>query len=330
MRKTVACVCVVLFLLSTAMLFSAGQRERMDNRLVLYASHPTEMIDYFVGEFQKEHDIEVELITGGTGELLSRIEAESGNPQADIMWGGGSHTGGQAPQLFVPYESDRLNEISEELHDPAGYNAPFDAFTMVIVYNKDLVSEDEVPRTWAELADPKWHRKIVHANPSASSSAYAAMVTWKEIGGWDFVEDLAKNQIIAESSSAPFTQVGQGENPLGVAYEEGAWRWMPTGRIGIVYPEDGVALLPGGMFIVRGGPNPDNAKAFVDFVLSKEQQEALGSEFPGRRPAHKDAELSGGMPRVRDLNVIEYPGVEAAEMASEWMSTWREIMERTR
>src|SRR5690606_34568468 len=114
---------------------------------------------------------------------------------------------------------------SEEFLDPQGYNAPFDAFTMVIVYNKDLVPENEVPKKWADLADPKWRGKVIHASPAVSSSSYAAMVTWLQIGGWELVESLARNQIIAESSSAPFTQVGRGEMPLGVAYEEGAFRW---------------------------------------------------------------------------------------------------------
>ena len=302
----------------------------LEQRLVLYASHPTEMVDFFVERFTAEYGVEVDLVYGGTGELLARIRAEVDRPQADLMWGGGSHTGSSAPELFLPYDSAALEGIAEELRDPNGYNAPFDAFTMVIVYNKDLVAEADVPRTWAELADPKWQGKVVHANPAVSSSSYAAMVTWLQIGGWELVEALAKNQIIAESSSAPFTQVGQGENPLGVAYEEGAFRWVPTGRVGIVYPEDGVSFLPGGLFIVRNGPNPNAAKAFADFVLAQEQQEALASEFLGRRPAHKDVPLNPAMLPVSDLNVIAYPNDDAAAKREEWLATWRQIMIRTR
>lgn len=301
-----------------------------EKRLVLYASHPTEMIDFFVKRFQEHYDVEVDLVYGGTGELLSRIRAEANRPQADILWGGGSHTGASAPELFVPYDSPVLEGISEEFLDPHGYNAPFDAFTMVIVYNKDLVAEDEVPRKWADLADPKWRGKVVHANPAVSSSAYAAMVTWLQIGGWEMVEALAKNQIIAESSSAPFTQVGQGENPIGVAYEEGAFRWVPTGRVGIVYPEDGVAFLPGGLFIVRNGPNPNAARLFVDFLLSKEQQEALAEQFPGRRPTHKEVGLHPAMQAAEELNTIFYPEQEAADKRDEYLARWRQIMIRTR
>ncbi|MEX2445596.1 MAG: extracellular solute-binding protein [Alkalispirochaeta sp.] len=333
MHKVVLSVLAVLVLVS-GMAFAAGAGESAseeEDRLVIYASHPTEMVDYFVEAFQAKYgEVEVELITGGTGELLSRVQAERDRPQGDIMWGGGSHTGGSAPDLFAKYESPALDGISEEFHDPEGYNAPFDAFTMVIVYNTDLVSEDEVPRRWADLADPKWSGQVVHANPAASSSAYAAMNTWLQIGGWDMVEELAENQIIADSSSAPFTQVGQGENPLGVAYEEGAFRWVPSGNVGIVYPEDGVALLPGGLFLIQDGPNPSNAQRFADFVLSKESQEALAREFPGRRPTHREVELHPAMTPVEELNVIEYPVEAASENREEYLNRWREIMIRTR
>src|SRR5690606_22262955 len=311
--------------------FAAAAQELVpEKRLVLYASHPTEMIDYFVARFKEKYDVEVDLVYGDTGELLARIRAEADRPQADILWGGGAHTGASAPELFLPYQSPALEGISEEYLDPNGYNAPFDAFTMVIVYNKDLVPEDQVPRRWSDLTDPKWHRKVIHANPAVSSSAYAAMVTWLEIGGWALVEALARNQIIAESSSAPFTQVGQGEMPLGVAYEEGAFRWLPTGRVGIVYPEDGVAFLPGGLFLVRNGPNPNAARLFVDFLLSKEAQEALAANFPGRRPTHKEVGLHPSMPAPEELNTIPYPEQEAADRRDEYLARWRQIMIRTR
>ena len=85
--------------------------------------------------------------------------------------------GVQHLNFFLPYDSPALAGISPAFHDPKGYNAPFDAFTMIIVYNKNLVSEDEVPQRWSDLTDPKWKGRVVHANPAASSSAYAALVT---------------------------------------------------------------------------------------------------------------------------------------------------------
>ena len=150
------------------------------NSLVIYASHPTEMIDFFTAKFTELHpEIQIELISGDTGDLLGRIQAEAANPQGDLLWGGGSYTGSSAPEVFTPFDSAVLKEIDPELIDPEGFNAPFDAFTMVIVYNKDLVSEADAPRNWADLADPKWKDKIVSANPASSSTAYGALVNWQ-------------------------------------------------------------------------------------------------------------------------------------------------------
>ena len=139
-----------------------GSKAADTKGLLIYASHPTEMVDFFVKAFEKENGgIKVELITGGTGDLLGRVKAEKDRPQGDLLWGGSSTTGGSAPELFTPYDSAAHKEIGKQFIDPTGYNAPFDAFGMVIVYNKDLVPAAEAPKTWADLGDPKWKGKII-------------------------------------------------------------------------------------------------------------------------------------------------------------------------
>ena len=299
--------------------------------LVLYASHPTEMVDHYVKAFEKENPgVKVELITGGTGDLLGRVKAEKDRPRGDLLWGGSSTTGGSAPDLFVKYDSPALKDIAKELQDPTGYNAPFDAFAMVIVYNRDLVPPSEAPKSWADLGDPKWKGKVRFANPSSSSSSYAALVNWKLIGGWEMIERLAKNMIIDESSSAPFTAVAQGEAPVGVAYEEGAYRVLKTGKVGIVYPSDGVVVLPGGLFMIKGGPNAANARKFADFVLATPQEQALVDRFPGRRPANTAVKFPEGMPPVSELKVLAYPTDEAKAQQKDWLAKWKEIMIATR
>lgn len=329
MKKIVLITLIVGLLLPVSVLFGRGERETDGpGRLVLYASHPPAFSDFFIARFQQQYGIDVELISGGTGELLSRIQAEAGNPQADVMWGGGADTGGSAPQLFVPFDSPALASISAEYLDPQGYNAPFAAFAIVVMYNRNLVSDDEAPQSWADLADPNLGRSIVHANPAVSGSAYTAMVNMLQVGGWNLVEALARNQIVVDSSSGPFTQVGRGENPLGITYEEGAWQWEPTGQVGIVYPSDGVVLIPEGMFKVANGPNPDNARLFMEFMLAQETQTLLANEFRGRRPTHRNANLPAGMPPAEELNVLPYPREEAAANRAEWIRQWQGILER--
>lgn len=329
--RSVAAAAAALALLAACSDSGGPSKPAATNALVLYASHPTEMVDTFVKAFEKENPgVKVELITGGTGDLLGRVKAEKDRPRGDVLWGGSSTTGGSAPEFFVKYDAPVLKDISKELHDPAGYNAPFDAFAMVIVYNKDLVPAAEVPKTWADLADPKWKGKVRFANPSSSSSSYAAMINWKLIGDWALIESLAKNMIIDDSSSAPFTAVAQGEAPLGVAYEEGAYRVQKTGKVGIVYPSDGVIVQPGGLFLIKDGPNAVNARKFADFVLATPQQQVLVDRFTGRRPANTTVKYPEGMPAVSQLKVLPYPIDDAKKNQKEWLARWKEIMIATR
>lgn len=316
--------------LISAPVFSQESGKAPTDSLVLYSSHPIEMVDYYISAFEAENPgVKVDLITGGTGELLSRIKAEAGRPLGDVLWGGGAHTGSSAPELFNAYDSPVLSEIFPEFLDPAGFNAPPGAFTMVIVYNKDLVSDEDAPKTWAELADAKWSGKIQYANPASSSSSYAALVAWKEIGGWELVEAMAKNMTIVDSSSGPFTAVGNGEVELGVAYEEGAHRWLASGKVGIVYPSDGVTLLAEGLFRMKDGPNEANADKFADFILSQPQQQALVDNFPGRRPTNVNVSFPDSMPSANDLNVLPYPA-DAVTDQSDWLAKWKDIMINTR
>lgn len=323
---------LILGLTAAATMLAAmpAQAQEATDSLVLYSSHPIEMVDYYISAFEAENPgVRVDLITGGTGELLSRIKAEGGRPLGDVLWGGGAYTGGSAPDLFNKYDSPVLAEIFPEFLDPAGFNAPPGAFTMVIVYNKNLVSDEEAPKTWAELADPKWQGKIQYANPASSSSSYAALVAWKEIGGWELVEAMAKNMTVVDSSSGPFTAVGNGEVELGVAYEEGAHRWLPSGNVGIVYPEDGVIIQVEGLFRMKGGPNEANADKFADFILAQPQQQALVDKFPGRRPTNANVVFPDTMPSAADLHLLTYPPEAVTEQA-EWLAKWKEIMINTR
>ena len=60
-----------------------------DARLTLYTSHKQAVYGPIVKEFQEETGIWVEVITGGTNELLERIAAEAEQPVCDVMFGGG-------------------------------------------------------------------------------------------------------------------------------------------------------------------------------------------------------------------------------------------------
>lgn len=110
--KAIIAGAVASFALGAAALAQAPATE---GNLVVYASHPSEMVDHFTKMFGDKYGIRVTTVKAGTGELLNRIRAERNRPAADIMWGGFSDTGASAPDLFDKYSSPELANIEPKM-----------------------------------------------------------------------------------------------------------------------------------------------------------------------------------------------------------------------
>lgn len=305
-----------------------------EKQLVVYASHPSEMVDYFAQEFGAKYGIDVTTVKAGTGELLNRIRAEKDRPGGDVLWGGFADTGGSAPELFEQYAAPELANIEPAMLDAKGYNTPFAASLMVIMANADQVKAEDAPKKWTDLAAPQWKGKVVQADPSKSSSALAALNTWLMIYGrgdeaWKIVEDMTANQNIVLKSSLVFQQVGRGEYPLGVTYEEAAFNYVLADTANIIYPEDGTLAQPEGMFLIKGSTNAKAAKLFADYLLSEEAQKKLVEHFPGRRPTRKGIENHPRMKPLSEIKIIDYDSDWASENRAEILGRMQKIIIKT-
>src|SRR3546814_8942471 len=87
---------------------------------------------------------------------------------------------------------------------------------------------------------------------------------------------LLRNTRVLSKSSLVFQGVGNGEYPLGISLEYAGYLWAKNGApVKVIYPSDGTMALMEGVAVIKGGPNPDSAKAFVDFVNRKEVRELI-------------------------------------------------------
>ena len=91
------------------------------------------------------------------------------------MWGGTTESLEAYKQYFQPYVCAEDAHIAETFKDPADMWIGESQQPSVIMYNKTLVPENEVPKTWADLLDSKWQGKIASANPASSGSAYTLL-----------------------------------------------------------------------------------------------------------------------------------------------------------
>lgn len=316
-----------IILVCAVMAMAEGVYE--SNELTVYTPASKEQINIIVPLFEKKYDVIVNVVEGGTGELFNRIKAEAANVQADIMFTGGIDSGGS----FREYLDDYISIEEGKLFDPAvnhpWYNAVF-LHPMGIIYNTNLVREGEV-KGWMDLTDPKWEGKVLMPDPRKSGSAFGELIIHlhafgRDDKGWDYFESLYKNLTVTTSSSHTYKFVASGEFPLGLTHERNAYKYRDAGEpVGFVYPEEGTAVRPDGIYLIKNGPNPELAKTFIDFVLSKEVMELLRDT--GYRVNRVDVEAPAGYPTIDVIKKCDYDPVWAAENREMILGKYTEIAE---
>lgn len=113
-----------------------------EDRLVVYTSHKEEVWWPIVREFEERTGIWVDVVTGGTNELLSRIAQEAEAPAADVMFGGGVDSLEVYGDCFEPYVCVQQEAIAERYRSEDGLWTPFSALPVVLIYNTKLLSPE--------------------------------------------------------------------------------------------------------------------------------------------------------------------------------------------
>ena len=148
-----------------------------ERQLVVYTSHKEEVYLPIIREFENRTGIWVEVHAGGTNELLAQIKKSAGEGEnaCDIMFGGGVEAYEANRDLFLPYVSGADDNIAEAFRSSDNYWTPFTELPIVLVYNNKLVSEEEAPKSWADLSDARWKGRIAFADPTHSGSSYTIL-----------------------------------------------------------------------------------------------------------------------------------------------------------
>lgn len=312
-----------------------GDGEKEEGKtLTVYSPHQNEIINPIVKEFQDRTGINVDMVTGGTGELLSRVTAESGNPGADVFWGGGAESLEAFADDFEAYVTADDDAIPAEYKSPSNIWTGFSALPMLIMYNEDMVSESEAPGSWEDLLNEEWKGKIAFTDPSKSGSSYTQLVTmlfaYGDDGndGWDFVNDFIANldgTILSSSSMVP-KGVADGEFPVGVTLEESAYRYIAGGAaVNVKYPEEGTSAVPDGVALIKGAKNEAAAKEFIDFIVGKDVQEMIVEDF-NRRSIRNDVDPPEGLIPSNEIPLVDYDFNWSASNKDEVLDEFHQIM----
>ena len=302
---------------------AAAATEAGEADLVVYSSHPEELVRVVVAEFRDRTGLSVRLVQAGTGELLRRLRAEADSGRApgescDVLWGGGAESLAANTDLFEPYASPEAAAVSPEGRAADASWTGFSVLPMVIVYNRRLLPERDAPSGWAELLEPRFAGRIAYADPASSGSAYTilrtATLALARAGRGSATASFARalsGRVLPESSQV-VPAVASGEYLVGLSFENAAAETMAAGSdLGVVYPADGTSAVPDGVAVVRGSGRREAAGRFVDFVLGPDVARVLSGRF-GRRSARGDLPPPAGLPPLSSLELLPYDIAAAA------------------
>jgi len=315
----------LLAALAAAFFFLAGCGTK--NEVVVYASADYVYAKEIIAAFEKETGITVKPLTDSEANkgayFLGRIIEEKDRPVADVYWNNEiSRTLALASKgALAPYKSPSAAEIPETMKEPSGLWTAFSARARVIVYNTELVKPEDAPKSILELADPKWASKCVMANPSAGTTASHASAIFVQLGdekATEFFKRLAAGGCrMVASNSQVRDIVARGEALVGLTDTDDVWSGIDNKKpVAMIYPDQdgfGALVIPNSAMLVKNGPNPENGKKFIDFLLSKNVEALLAKGTARQIPVRPDVPVPEGvyaLGKIKAMN-IQYSAISA-------------------
>lgn len=289
-------------------------------RLTIYSALPEEELPVYLHAFTKDTGIETVCIRLSAGEMMQRVEQERDAPQASVLFGGSSDYYRFAAQsgLVEPYQSRELENVPDVYRDPKGYWNPIYVGVIGFACNQEWFAAAGLPypKTWNDLIDPAYEGQIVMASPATSGTSYnvlaALMQKLGEEAAWTYFQALDQNvAYYTRSGLAPVEAVKKGGAAIGIAFSHDGRRAALDGYpVELCYPEDGTALEIGACALVCGGlaEEQENAKRFIDWMLSQRGQECFIEAKSCRLPVNATARTADGLPTLDALSPIESDG----------------------
>jgi iron(III) transport system substrate-binding protein len=264
---------------------------KKEKKLVFYTTIDLPQTIEVVRDFvQKYPFLKLELHPLEAETLVKKIqdEARSGMSTWDVLLGGG---GSFQPlleaNLVVSYHSPQREAVSDALNDSEGYWSGYFINSYVLGYSTTLVKEEEIPKSYDGLLEPRWKGNRIAIDSTAHGLLRGLAAAWGEDKAVAYLERLADQQpVMARASITAVESVHTGNVSMVIArapviqgYKkklQSPIDWIPL--------EPTVAQIDAVMLSAQS-PHPNAARLFVDFVLSKEGQSALAAvqQIPVRR-----------------------------------------------
>ena len=327
--KRIAAGTALLAVVGVAASLTWSGCSRSDNEVVLYVALDDIFSRPVAEAFEKKTGIKVRFQSDAeqvkTVGLVTRLIAQKEHPVADVFW---NNEWAQTLVLknegvIAPYKPRNAEGLPDSVRDPDGWWTGFAARARVILYNTEMVKPDEVPRKVSDLTDPRYKGRVVIARPLAGTTfTHAAILfsKWGDEKAKAFFKALKDNDVkVATGNAQARNMVQDGEIDICLTDTDDANGSFVKGKpVEMIFPDqgesgEGTVVIPNTVALVKGAPNPEQAKKLIEFLVSAEVEAMLAKCDSVQMPLRPGVEPPSDRFRLDKIKKMEVDWEDAAK-----------------
>ena len=250
---------------------------KQEGKVVFYTSAVGEPYHEEIGRaFEARYGIRLEALTARASELRERIRSEqaAGRLNGDLSFNGATTTKLQLDEgVFLPHGPlPNIGRLRPPFSDD-GTRLPILVQAYGILVNTRLVKAEDEPRSWLDLADPRWRGRILSDDMRALGGGAVFFFTTEEKFGRGYHEKLAQQQLIfGRDYRNDERRVARGEAAIAVPFVISDLPSLKGLPVKLVVPEEGAPYIRFELCLLKGAPHPNAARLFMNFYLEEAAQ----------------------------------------------------------
>ena len=282
---------------------------RAEGSVVWYTSTPLRQAQVVAEAFERKYGFKIELFRTGGEQVIQRYQTElaAGKIAVDLMTASdpAAFNAMIKKDQLVQFRPANWDKVPASGKDPQGYWTAQRLNLVLPAYRTDKVEAADVPKKWADFGDRKYKGKLVHADAAFTAIAMQLVGTHARTFGWEYYQKLRDNDILIVQGHQRVAQILESGERV-IAAEAGDADMWDSARKGIkvevIFPEEGVFVIPGPSGVVKGSPHPNAAKLLAEFMLSDDTQALFPQE--GFYAGRTDIRPPGGRPPLDTLKIL--------------------------
>lgn len=287
MFKRVAAIGLsLLFVLGST---ACGKKQE---EVVVYTAVDQVFADKIFAMFEEETGMKVRAVydteANKTTGLTNRIIAESERTVCDVFWNNEfiQTIDLEKKGMLQPYVSSEANTIPDYYKAENGTWTAIGGRARVFLVNTDLLTEQEYPDSIYDFVNGKYEGKeLAIAYPMFGTTRTMAAAIYAQLGeekAREYFQTMADNGVcVVDGNSVTKDMAASGQVAIGFTDTDDAKEAISDGApVVMVFPDQqddgmGTLMTPATAAIIKDAPNQENAKAFVDFILSEKVERKL-------------------------------------------------------